>query len=980
MTSLFRKSSYVAIALVLVTQLIASASPALAQAGEAEPPAAGDTTPALTGNQAPTIIQQQEEETIPCSAWDPWCWPLIGLDYLISALGRIVAYLPRVAFVGTINLNTSMYYFEGIPAVYLGWQTSRDVANLFFIIILIIVAISTIFELPTFNVKDILPKLIFIALAINFSFSIGIFIIKQTNSLGSLFYSQLAPPGTTISDTISKVTGSRGAVAFLSGKNFGASGNTSSTSENTDSKDKVLEFLKSDDSKIFVQKFQWDDTCQNWYDVACKFQNVKIGYAECYDRDTVANYSRKKQDACALWQGQAQRTSVEQISGDSGVYLRYATGILAKVFIFPITAFVMLAGAVLLLGRIVSLMFILILAPLAFLSYLIPGQSQYWSEWWNQLFKKSFFFPAFMFCLMFSFQILDGIKNTSGTATDDLIGYGLGVAFMLGSMIVASKMGVMGAATATGLGKKLQSWAKTKAKNTGWRAGGYAAEKTLAGLGHTPIAGTRLGRIAAIPLEGVAGRRKKILDAQEKRRVDRLKVAAGVKGFGGEGAEKYMAQRFMGEKTDYQDEFIKTAKPNALAKITKGMTADQIRKLAERQDNPKDKEKVYNSIKEIDKRVEAQSGQKLIAPEEHARLKAVIDELTKAGKTAEADTEQKAYDAKKEPDTQATAQVLSSMTSEDLRGIKLEDLQKKDSLRDAIVRLGGDTNLIKNIGNDAEKVKEIGNILKEKAGYKDRALKDIAEKVGDVVEGNTVVIPAAENKTIIKTAVDQNLTPEQKIEIISREYEQEAEKKKVKVGKIEDDKKFLLEDIKNNQERMLATKEELGSWIEEAQKATSAITDEAKKRDAITKELADKIKASGATREFVTREVDNNLPRGFTEDDRNRAYETYYQKKAEQVAEKMFGKQSSYREYWKKIAKEQYGEFNTDVYERTRQELGKRPETEGIAKKMASSPLYTVNLKNGLPMTNPSGYTPATEGGAEEASPPAPLPTPGPTP
>src|SRR3989344_4190209 len=63
------------------------------------------------------------------------------------------------------------------PIVELGWKTLRDVSNMFFVLILLIVAIGTIIKWDVINYRQNLRRLILMALLINFSRTIAAFLI-----------------------------------------------------------------------------------------------------------------------------------------------------------------------------------------------------------------------------------------------------------------------------------------------------------------------------------------------------------------------------------------------------------------------------------------------------------------------------------------------------------------------------------------------------------------------------------------------------------------------------------------------------------------------------------------------------------------------------------------------------------------------------------------------------------------------------------
>lgn len=81
------------------------------------------------------------------------------------------------------------------PAIDKGWTVMRDTANLFFILILIFIALATTLRLHSYSAKTWIPKLLFAALFINFSKIITLFIID----IGNMFmYAASSWIGTSI--------------------------------------------------------------------------------------------------------------------------------------------------------------------------------------------------------------------------------------------------------------------------------------------------------------------------------------------------------------------------------------------------------------------------------------------------------------------------------------------------------------------------------------------------------------------------------------------------------------------------------------------------------------------------------------------------------------------------------------------------------------------------------------------------------------
>ncbi len=87
---------------------------------------------------------------------------LIGL--FISALGLVL-----ILVIKGLLLIASYQNFIGSQAVFEGWAIVRDLSNMFFVVILLVIAFSTILHLENYSYKKWLPKLILMAVLINFS-------------------------------------------------------------------------------------------------------------------------------------------------------------------------------------------------------------------------------------------------------------------------------------------------------------------------------------------------------------------------------------------------------------------------------------------------------------------------------------------------------------------------------------------------------------------------------------------------------------------------------------------------------------------------------------------------------------------------------------------------------------------------------------------------------------------------------------------
>ncbi|MDO9399414.1 MAG: hypothetical protein Q7T79_01885 [bacterium] len=83
---------------------------------------------------------------------------------IINGIGLIL-----IALINILILVCSYNGFIDSSAVSNGWKIVRDLCNMFFILILLIIAFATILRQENYSVKKLLPKLLLMAILINFS-------------------------------------------------------------------------------------------------------------------------------------------------------------------------------------------------------------------------------------------------------------------------------------------------------------------------------------------------------------------------------------------------------------------------------------------------------------------------------------------------------------------------------------------------------------------------------------------------------------------------------------------------------------------------------------------------------------------------------------------------------------------------------------------------------------------------------------------
>lgn len=86
------------------------------------------------------------------------------LGVIVNALGLIL-----ILIIQGLIFVASIQEFTNYQPIVAGWRMVRDLSNMFFVVILIIIAFGTILHVESYNFKKWLPKLVLFAVLINFS-------------------------------------------------------------------------------------------------------------------------------------------------------------------------------------------------------------------------------------------------------------------------------------------------------------------------------------------------------------------------------------------------------------------------------------------------------------------------------------------------------------------------------------------------------------------------------------------------------------------------------------------------------------------------------------------------------------------------------------------------------------------------------------------------------------------------------------------
>jgi len=354
-------------------------------------------------------------------------------DFQINIANMIIQAASKILWLAGVMFNYSMSYtlnfktvIDNVGVVDIGWKIFRDLSNMMFIFILLTISIATILGLQNYSAKQLLTKVILVALLMNFSLFTTKVIVDASNVFTAGFYSAITK-----------------------------------------------------DTQATEEDASWDKGISAIFSSALRLETL-------YKEDDFHESSKDDKGV---------KLGVKNI---------WTICIFGSLFLI-VTAFVFFAASILFVKRMVILMFLMMLSPLAFLGMILPATSGYSKQWWQTLFKESFYAPLFvMFIYVVALGITDdkfkdmfgGAKSGSSFAsvlTGDagggmsfvIFNFILIIGLMLASIITASRLGAAGAKGMETMGKSLNKWGQGKIKAgagaTTFGAGGRLARRAIGG-------------------------------------------------------------------------------------------------------------------------------------------------------------------------------------------------------------------------------------------------------------------------------------------------------------------------------------------------------------------------------------------------------------------------------------------------------------------------------------------------------------------
>jgi len=176
--------------------------------------------------------------------------------------------------------------------------------------------------------------------------------------------------------------------------------------------------------------------------------------------------------------GQLGLQTIYNVNTNTGIFKDSNSWIIGflGIILFLITAFVMFSLAFILIARFITLIFLIIVAPIGFAGLAIPMLSKQAGQWWSMLFEQTITAPVLLLMLYIALAVITdvhfltgfGVTNGSASAWTSwfssgglagfasmLLSFLVAMGLLLAVVVFAKKIGAAGAGWATKMGGRL---------------------------------------------------------------------------------------------------------------------------------------------------------------------------------------------------------------------------------------------------------------------------------------------------------------------------------------------------------------------------------------------------------------------------------------------------------------------------------------------------------------------------------------------
>ena len=413
---------------------------------------------------------QSTNDPIGCASSLGTCMVFFA-SYLINKLIAVFITLGAFLIGSFLQLSSNI---SSSPSILTGFSICLAFANLGFVFLIIIIAIATILRSQTYGIKQLLWKLVAMAILINFGLVITMPIINFSDHLSNYFIQEMSPGG----DSYGLATQMTNAFAP---QTFTSSALTNGQPLSTGGTTNVAGGVGA---------------------VGGAAAGALLGAGGCVATGVGAVAS----PICAIIggiiggvgavAGYTAGSIIHAVNNPnfSDQFVSMVIGMLTSAVILAITALTLITIAILLLVRYVYLTVLLIILPLAWIAWVLPGLSSHFQKWLHLFLRWTFFPPIALFFLYLSLLIVTKQGNQTVSSAQNLSAGAAGIAnghapsiadqtvqdialagLMLGGLFAANSLGIAGAGAAIGYGKSASGWIAGKAGSAAGKQGRKAA-------------------------------------------------------------------------------------------------------------------------------------------------------------------------------------------------------------------------------------------------------------------------------------------------------------------------------------------------------------------------------------------------------------------------------------------------------------------------------------------------------------------------
>src|SRR3989338_244158 len=369
-------------------------------------------------------------------------------------LGFSANFLNQVFWITITRLPASM------PGVIISWGVMRDIANSFFLLILLWIALSIILNFEQLGGRKLLIRVIAVAMLINFSLAMVTGLYAFTNAIAVTIASRMPQkPG----DYIMNAGQLQSVFEKISQEGLADNQATYNATALESEMTTVMPIEEGayQNIKDTMLASIGIESAQAWHTGTATCGLAVVGAFVSLGWLTPVAIG-----ACALSAAGPLLAWALNVGDDAALLKETVWLGITIIFMLMATA-VFLIGTIAIFTRFIMMALLSILAPLAFLCHIIPGgfAEKHWKSWIDNLFKYAFFAPIFYMFLYVAFFMLKQIDAASPVNDTGPLDFNRFVIIVLafGFMLAGAKLARQTAGAvgdiAIGLGKTIGMFA-----------------------------------------------------------------------------------------------------------------------------------------------------------------------------------------------------------------------------------------------------------------------------------------------------------------------------------------------------------------------------------------------------------------------------------------------------------------------------------------------------------------------------------------